>query len=1197
MKKLSLLIAMFLMSSVMGFSQEWFGVNKNTPVKIQETLVASTEKEIIIDVKVEGFYAEKVDTPQGEQMVITAEDMASMLVKGAPDLPMYPISMIIGDHAEMAVSVVKSNYTDYENVEVAPSKGNFSRQINPDDVEYVYGEMYQQNAFYPACQAALETPYIIRDFRGQNVLVYPYAYNPVTKTLRVYTEMRIAVKKISDNGLNQKVASGRSSLVSPEMKASYERRFINFNNQDKYDFIEDEGEMLVIYVNEYEEEVERLVEWKNISGRPTTMVKASETGSLDNMKDYIKNYYNAHPNLTFVLLIGEYSDLPPYEIGVYIEGLLNIAKSDNYYGMLEGDDYYEEVLVGRLSVKNLEDAKNQIDRIIYYERDIKEDATWLSRGAGISAKEGGGHYGEREYEHIDFIRDTLLNYTYTEISQRYDGVNSYTVTASDIASDINNGVGIATYCDHGEEFKWVLGDFDTQRVHELKNDNMLPFIWSVACLNGHFDNDECFAESWMRSVNPETGAPVGAIGGMFSWISQPWVPPLYGQDEMVAILTEWRGGYNHTLGGASLNGNMYILDMCPEDLGYTHYSWLLFGDPSLMLRTKAPEKMNIVFDNTLYAGMTQTTVFVDAENAIATLSINDEVIASAKVSDGRAKLNFPALTNNYDKAKLVVIGYNKVTEIKDINISSADGAYAFCESIDLNQADGQADYGETLDVTLNVKNIGTVAADNISVEVISNSEYAVMLNNKATVASLQANETASINDAIQLFVANNVPDQTDMEFVVKCSDGSNTWTSYFYIVANAPKIELDNVTVEFDGSMLTPGDDATLKMEIVNSGNSKVYDVMVEMFSASSDVVFDMQTIKIDEIDAAQTISVNADFSISSSAVNGAIYEVRCSASSGYCVAESYSFVTVGSSTEDFETGGFNNMPWQFDGDADWVISNDAYEGSYCAMSGDINDGQKSIIKMVVQFPYQDVVSFYRKLHCDYYDKLCFYVDGEKYEEWRGNNNTVVNWEQFSYTISQGTHTLEWRYIKDNSDSFGSDCVYIDRIELPSGNVISSMEAVMNLEAEIEIENVRLSWDDNGADEYIIKRGGEQIAAVTETSFEETLEKGVYTYNIVARKGEIYSMPAFITVEVGQIENIAEVEYESIMMYPNPTTGIVYVNVDKAFNAVVYNYQGQVVRKLYSNDAQIDMSGLSSGIYFVEIRTNDSVSVNKILVK
>ena len=139
-----------------------------------------------------------------------------MLEVGAPDLPSYPISMIIGDNAEMKVSILESKYVDFENIDVAPSKGNFSRKINPDDVPYTYGDMYQQDAYYPAQMASLEKPYIIRDFRGQNTLVYPYAYNPVTKTLRVYTYIRISVNKVGENGVNQKLSTRKNNTITSE---------------------------------------------------------------------------------------------------------------------------------------------------------------------------------------------------------------------------------------------------------------------------------------------------------------------------------------------------------------------------------------------------------------------------------------------------------------------------------------------------------------------------------------------------------------------------------------------------------------------------------------------------------------------------------------------------------------------------------------------------------------------------------------------------------------------------------------------------------------------------------------------------------------------------------------------------------------------------------------------------------------------
>ena len=167
--------------SAMTFAQQWNNLGQSSPTGPEVKLVSSSEQQVVVDFSLGGFYLTKVNTPNGIQQIVSVPEMATMLEAGAPDA-------IIGDRAEMAVSIVKSKYTDYQNVEIAPSKGNFSRQIDPETVPYTYGAMYNQNAFYPATQAVLEAPYIIRDFRGQNIMVRPFAYNPVTKTLRVYSE-------------------------------------------------------------------------------------------------------------------------------------------------------------------------------------------------------------------------------------------------------------------------------------------------------------------------------------------------------------------------------------------------------------------------------------------------------------------------------------------------------------------------------------------------------------------------------------------------------------------------------------------------------------------------------------------------------------------------------------------------------------------------------------------------------------------------------------------------------------------------------------------------------------------------------------------------------------------------------------------------------------------------------------------------
>ena len=480
---------LFVALSAMTFAQQWTSITKSSPAEPQVTLISSSEKQVVVDFALGGFNLTEVSTPNGMQQIVSVPRMASMLEAGAPDLPQFPVPAIIGDRAEMEVSVVKSEFTDYENVEIAPSKGNFSRQIDPKTVPYTYGAMYSQNAFYPATQAYLEAPYILRDFRGQNIMVRPFAYNPVTKTLRVYHHMTIEMRKVSDNGENQKVARKATAKIAPEMEASYEHRFINYQESAaKYPFDHDRGEMIVICPDQYIEAMQPFVDWKNQSGRPTTMVSVTEAGgNNDNqIKSYISNIYNdPDRNLEFVLLVGDYADLTPHS--------MSGGRSDNWFGQLEGNDYYLEVLTGRFSVQSVQDVETHMNKVLYYERDMPEGLTWGNKGLGIGAiGAGSGHYGEDDYQHIDFIRDTLEHYTYEHVTELHEGGGA---SASSISATINEGVSIINYCNHGSETSWGVADYSNSNVNALVNDNMWPFIWSVACLNGKFDHSTpCYGQ-------------------------------------------------------------------------------------------------------------------------------------------------------------------------------------------------------------------------------------------------------------------------------------------------------------------------------------------------------------------------------------------------------------------------------------------------------------------------------------------------------------------------------------------------------------------------------------------------------------------------------------------------------------------------------------------------------------------------------
>ena len=314
-------------------------------------------------------------------------------------------------------------------------------------------------------------------------------------------------------------------------------------------------------------------------------------------------------------------------------------------------------------------------------------------------------------------------------------------------------------------------------------------------------------------------------------------------------------------------------------------------------------------------------------------------------------------------------------------------------------------------------------------------------------------------------------------------------------------------------------------------------------------------------------------------------------------------YVNIGQSLEDFETGDFSKANWQFDGSADWYICNNAYEGTYSARSGNVPDNvekdkKNSSLFITVDLVEDEEISFYHKRSCDYYAKLEFYVDDEKITEWRGNNSTPTEWEQYTYLLPKGTHTLKWTYNKRLADPKADDCVFLDNIVLPPLSIVSLVDPVTNLNAEVNQAEVTLTWNASAnAREYVIKRNGEEIAVVEETTFTDNVKaNGTYTYSVIAKKYNGYAEPVSVTVDVTEL-SINEINANNINIYPNPASDIIYVDVDESFNAVIYNYQGQVVKNVIVDNGQINVSDLANGIYFLEIRTANCVSVNKVLVK
>ena len=374
MKRLLLLFGL-LFCMLASRAGEWIPLTSEEPQKAGIHLISSDITSSVIEFQIKGFYLKPVQTPRGIENIVEVGNSSRILAAGAPDLPKLTASVIIPDEAMMGIRILSSSYTDYTGIEVAPSKGNFTRDIDPASVPYTYGPEYQSNHFFPQTEGELREPYILRDFRGQTLIVYPFFYNPVTKVLRVFSELRVEIYKIGDHGLNPYLRKTPQIKIQQEFSQVYQKQFLNYNPTD-YTPLPDFGKMLVICYPDFMASMQPYVDWKNSIGIPTEMVNVATIGSTSAViKNYIVNYYNTN-TLTFVLLVGDGPQIPT-NTGSGLGG-----PSDNAYGYIVGNDHYIDVFIGRFSAENVAHVQTQVSRTLclLYTSDAADDLLCVDLG-------------------------------------------------------------------------------------------------------------------------------------------------------------------------------------------------------------------------------------------------------------------------------------------------------------------------------------------------------------------------------------------------------------------------------------------------------------------------------------------------------------------------------------------------------------------------------------------------------------------------------------------------------------------------------------------------------------------------------------------------------------------------------------------------------------------------------------------------
>ncbi len=520
----------------------------------------------VIKVEFEAFDQTPVRIRGKEFKRIVLGSESTTKLKGFPALPKICRSVLLPPTRRMKVNILDSSHYDIRNIRIAPSKGYLKRTVDPAGVPFTFSSFYMKNAWYPTKPVQLGRPYIMRDQRGAVVTINPFRYNPALKTLRVLKSITLSISDAGPGRFNLLRRAG----VQPDrgFDSLFSQSFVNYDpgsNGNRGAGRSGLGDMLIVAPAAFHQALQPLVDWKTSQGMTTSLVDVDSIGNTATaIKNHIESVY-LQTDLAYVLLVGDVDEVAT--------PISRNGAADPLYSLLAGNDHYPDIFVGRFSAKTVDQVESQVTRTLDYEQSNASEA-WLRKGCGVASNISGGHNGESDDEHMDNIRDDLLAAGYTLVDQIYDP----SATASMVSTALNNGRGIVNYCGHGNQTSWGSSGFSVTHVNNLTNRGMLPFIVSVACLNGKFHSGDCFAEAWIRAEY--AGEPTGATGIYASSVNMYWQPPMTAQDEIVDLYTT---GALETFGALCYAGACKMMDDHGLAGRNEFENWHVFGDPSLLV--------------------------------------------------------------------------------------------------------------------------------------------------------------------------------------------------------------------------------------------------------------------------------------------------------------------------------------------------------------------------------------------------------------------------------------------------------------------------------------------------------------------------------------------------------------------------------------------------------------------------------------
>ena len=1201
MKKIQLKkLAMALVVIMFGFQAFAQGRIELNGAKSAQNCTNVTKDGFSATFSFSGIDATEVSNERGVFSFLEMDGTYSSGNIGEPNLPAANklIAVPVGAND---VTVKVNGYTtevyklaDYGINQIYPMQPKLRKDQKPEDIPFEYNaKAYAVRGFAERPIAQVEIQGTMRGIQIAALTVNPVQYDAANNTIRVYNNIDVEVSfgSYDKEAAYNEFARTFSPYFAGVYKAMFNERGIRDIYDEHPDLWQNPVKMLVITNRAFESTLTDWVSWKTEKGFYVDVNYTDEIGSTAAaIKTFIQNKF-AEDAPTFLMIVGDRNMVP--ESGT---GSATNCVTDLNYSSVDGD-MFSDMFHSRFPAETVEHLQAMFNKALEYEQLTMPDPSYLSNVLLIAGEDSSGWgvqvgrpaiwYGSNYYYNTEHGFNNVYEYSHGTYTGCYN--------------NLSTGVGFANYTAHGSQTSWAGPSFSVSDVNTLTNEHKYFLAMGNCCQAADWGySTTCFGEAMVRAQNKGAYAYIGSCPSTY-WLNDYYfavgaTSQHNGQMPDISITTMgcydaiWDDEAYNTVDAIRFVGN--LASNAAEALGYeVHisnlYDWQAYhtlGDGSILPFRVAPTENSVSHLPTLPIGM-DTYEISAAPGSYVGIS-KDGVLYGAGMVDetGTTAISIVPVTSGGD-AKIVVTHPQHVPYIATVPAAAMTGPYVAVDTYAMNVE--QANYGETIDMDITVKNVGADGTSNITATLTTTCNYVEILAGEGSVPTLDPDQTFTM-EGFQFAVAENVPDKTVAQFILNITDGTDVWEGKINIVLHAPALSYESIV----------STDDAVEFTFKNTGSAPFYGGTLNVTSCSPDLVFDPESVTVDAVVAGgETVSINVNYTVDPSVALGTTFEVAYDFTTGLFEIEDIFVLNYGSIMEDFESGAFSS-DWSFSQANAWTIVDGGVKGTKCAKS--MNEGQSSTdfsatltvnVLAAGELTFQYYVSSENN-----YDKLFFYMDNQQKGQWSGN----VAWTEFVQPVTAGQHTFKWEYHKDSSVNSGEDCAKIDDIKFPPTNVVTFIDPATDVQAEVDGHNVTLTWNaSEDAVSYVVKRDGADLGTVTETTFEDSVEVGgIYKYSVYAvdANGSM-SAPASVFVEfdfTGVIEHAAT----KVSVYPNPANGVMNI----VTNANNYEYQminsiGQVVMSGEANgETTLNVSELN-GVYFLRIIANGDVVVTKVTVK